>query len=149
MLLVALTVAVTLTSVAAGGPTATKQRVTIETTGRDGTFTLEPLNAGPIERDSGSQSCTGRDVEGEVMRDGQHAFTHDCRAWTFVGKRGTLVVRSKFAWVSAGTYDVAPGTWKVVRGTGRYAGATGGGRNAHVGTATLWEATYEGFLVTP
>lgn len=84
-----------------------------------------------------------------MIRAGQHAFTHDCRAWTFVGRRGTLVVRSTFAWVSAGTYNVAPGTWKVVRGTGQYARVTGGGRNAHVGTAGLWEATYAGCLVTP
>ena len=51
--------AVTLTSVAAGGPAATKQRVTIETTGR-GSFTLEPLRAGPIKRGSASPASAAK-----------------------------------------------------------------------------------------
>ena len=85
-----------------------------------------------------------------MQRDGQEVFRWECRAWTFTGKRGTLVLRSQFTWIEAGgPYNIATGTWKVVRGTGQYAGVTGGGRSAQVGAPSGWLARYQGFLTSP
>jgi hypothetical protein len=62
--LVALAAAVTLTSVAAAGPDAAKQRVAITSKGManptsSGTFVLEPLRAGALKPDSGRKPPFG------------------------------------------------------------------------------------------
>lgn len=146
---VVLAAAVALTSVAAAGPAATKQRVQIDMKIHPKkTFALATLQSGALKRDSGTHACPGDpDDLGTVQRDGQEVFRWECRAWTFTGKRGTLVLRSQFAWIEAGgPYNIATGTWKVVRGTGQYAGITGRGRSAQVGGPSGWVARYQGFL---
>jgi hypothetical protein len=145
---IALAAAVALTSVATAGPAPTKQRVQIEMNAYPRhSFTLTPLGAGKLRSDSGTQSCAGEPSKRDVVRDGQAAFVWDCRAWTFVGKRGKLVLRSEFTWIEAGgPYNIATGTWKVVSGTGQYARVTGGGRSAQVGSPKEWLARYQGYL---
>ena len=146
--LVALAAAVTLASVAAAGPAAAKQRVQIDT--KAGTFTLTALQAGAIESDSGTEGCDEEPNKRGVRRDGQDAWVWECPSWTFVGKRGKLVLRSQFTWIEAGgPYNIATGTWKVVRGTGQDAGITGGGRSAHVGSPSFWRIRYQGFITSP
>lgn len=147
--LVTLASALVVAATAYAGPTATKQRIEIETVHES--FVLSPLKVGGVlKRDSGTHLCSGTERQGEVFRDGQQAFTHDCSAWTFSGKQGSLVIRNQFAWVAGPKpFSVATGTWKVVRGTGQYTGATGHGRSAHVATASSWKAHYEGTLTMP
>ena len=150
VMLIAVATAVTLASAAAAGPAPTKQRVQIDTKYPGSTFTLTALEGGAIENDSGKQSCDGEPTKRTVYRDGQEAWLWNCGAWTFVGKRGTLVLRSQYVWIEAGgPYNVATGTWKVVRGTGQYARVTGGGRNARVGTVSIERARYQGYLTLP
>jgi len=148
---VALAAAFVVTSVASADTDATKQRVQIDMKVHPKTtFVLTPLQGGAIENDSGKQSCDGEPTKRTVYRDGQESFLWVCGAWTFTGKRGTLVLRSQFAWIGAGgPYNVATGTWKVVRGTGQYTGITGGGRSAQVGSPSGWVARYQGFLTSP
>ena len=151
-MLVVLVAAVALTSVAAAGPAPTKQRVQIDMKiYPKKTFALATLQSGALKRDSGTHACPGDpDDLGAVQRDGQEAFRWECRAWTFTGKRGKLVLRSQFTWIEAGgAYNIATGTWKVVRGTGQYARVTGGGRSAQVGPPGEWLARYQGFLTSP
>jgi hypothetical protein len=156
--LVALATAVTLTSVAAAGPDAAKQRVAITVTMLSGKAVLEPLQKGALKRSVGTfggnwQSISGRDV----MRDGQKVTIYNGGLWTFTGKRGTLTIRERNEWTDLG-HDlnrdgiedgIAVGAWKVVRGTGTYAGITGGGRSAHLGQGRVWVMRYEGFLTRP
>jgi hypothetical protein len=151
-ILVALAAAFMLTSVAAAGPNAAKQRVTITTqaaqTTRVSPFVLTPLQAGAIKRDSGKLIAGSNDADRVVMRDGQEVTIDDDLA-TFKGKRGSLVIRYHGEWVDAGNgYSVASGTWKVVRGTGQYARVTGGGRTASVWSerTDAWSSHLEGFL---
>jgi hypothetical protein len=148
IMLIAVAGTITLTSVAAARPGATRQRVQIDLkVFRGNSFVLAPLEAGPLERDSGKQRCLQEPLKQEVSHDGQTAWLWDCRAWKFVGKRGTLVLRSRFTWIEAGgPYNIATGTWKVVRGTGQYARVTGHGRSAQVGSNAMWKARYQGFV---
>jgi len=155
--LVALVVAVTLASVAAAGPDATKQRVAINMKiFRDETFVLTPLQAGTLKSDSGGisnveqvMSLTGR----TVTRDGQNVTIYSA-IWTLKGKRGVLTIRERTEWVDVGSDvngdakpdSVALGTWNVVRGTGQYAGIVGKGRFGHIGLGSPWYARYEGLL---
>jgi len=152
-ILVALAVTVTLTSVAAAGPEATKQRVAITSqaakTTRVSPFVLTPLQAGSLERDSGTMTAglpSGRDV----MREGQKVSIYD-DVVTLKGKRGSLVIRYRSEYVDAGNgYQVSTNTWKVVRGTGQYARVTGGGRGGSVVFARgPWSSRDEGFLTLP
>jgi hypothetical protein len=152
--LVALEAAVTLTSVAAAGPLAAKQRVAITTQAAKTTsispFVLTPVGAGAIKPDSGklvAGSTTGR----IVMRDGQEVSINDSLG-TYKGKLGSLVTRYHSEWVEAGNgYHVTFGTWKVVRGTGQYAGVIGGGREGGVWLESNdhWSTRSEGFLALP
>ena len=93
--LVALAAAVTLTSVAAAGPAAAKQRVAIDmkicSPGKSqGTFVLTPLQAGPLKRDSGAIDSNWLSIIGrDVMRDGQEVTIYDGAVTTLTGKRGT------------------------------------------------------------
>ena len=127
--LVALAAAVTLTSVAAAGPHAAKQRVAIDMKlWPQKTFVLTPLLAGPLKRDSGTISHNFLSITPhDVMRDGQKVTIYDGGVATLTGKRGTLTIRDRSEWVNLGTDanrdsnedSVAFGTWKVVRGTGQ------------------------------
>lgn len=113
---------------AAAGPVAAKQRIAITGKGDSHTFLLTPLTRGELRRDSGTfgDCCWSERV---VVRDGQRIEINDPLA-TYAGRGGTLVVRYRIEWVSAGSgYIVGTGTWKIVRGTGVYKGITGGGRS--------------------
>ncbi|MDH4103866.1 MAG: hypothetical protein OEV29_10850 [Thermoleophilia bacterium] len=157
--LVALAAAVTLTSVAAAGPAAAKQRVAIDMKiYPQGTFVLSPLQAGPLKRDSGTISHNFLSIRPrDVMRDGQKVTIYDGGVATLTGKRDTLTIRERTEWVHLerdgngdGENDtIAIGTWKVMRGTGQYAGIVGKGRNAHLGLGSPWYARYEGFMTAP
>jgi hypothetical protein len=149
---VVLAAAVTLTSAAAAGPDAAKQRVAIVSYGVEANpnaakFVLTPLQPGPLERDSGTGRA-GLADERVVMREGQRVAIYDSIVETFKGKRGTLVIRSRIEYVEAGSgYHVGSGTWKVVRGTGQYAQITGGGRRGDVYLDSgPWSGRDEGFL---
>ena len=150
-IVVALAAAIAVTSTASADTEATKQRVQIDMKiNPKKTFVLTPLQGGAVENDSGKQSCDGEPTKRTVYRDGQEAYPWNCDAWTFTGRRGTLVLRSQFTWIEAGgPYNIATGTWKVVRGTGQYTGITGGGRSAQVGGPSGWVARYQGFLTSP
>jgi len=146
---------VTLTSVAAAGPDAAKQRVAITINDLpEGEFVLTPLQAGALKRDSGTASL----VYGPsrvVIREGQKVAIFGAATHTFEGKRGSLTIRERSEWVDVDPgpgYNAATGTWKVMRGTGEYAGITGGGRSVHVARDVhpgLWKARQEGFLTLP
>jgi hypothetical protein len=157
ILLAALGAAVTLTSVAAAGPDAAKQRVAIDTKILpQGKFVLTPLQSGALKRDLGRISGNWQSIQGRhVMRDGQEITIYAGR-WTLTGKRGTLTIRERTEWVDVGgdaNDDAAPdsvavGTWKVVRGTGQYVKLAGAGRSGHEGLGHTWYARYEGFLTS-
>ncbi len=157
-LLVALVAAVTLTSVAAAGPEAAKQRVAISMKGlANGTFVLTPLQAGTLKPDSGTVSVVYKEPAPTVMREGQTVFIYQ-NTYTFKGKRGNLSIRERNEWVdvsneNAPGFDFRPGvgigTWKAVGGTGAYAKITGGGRSGHAGMGAEWLARQEGFLSLP
>jgi hypothetical protein len=156
--LVALAAAVTLTSVAAAGPAAVKQRVAIDMKlYPQKTFVLTPQQFGALKADSGTISHNFLSIRGrDVMRDGQKVTIYAGGVATLTGKRGTLTIRDRNEWVDLardgngdGQNDgIAIGTWKVVRGTGQYAGIAGKGRNGHVGLGSPWYARYEGVLTT-
>ena len=75
--LVALAAAVTLTSVAAAGPAAAKQRVAIDMKiYPQKTFVLTPQQAGPLKRDSGTIK---RDETSRTQRDARRTESHDLR----------------------------------------------------------------------
>ena len=154
--LVALAAAVTLTSVAAAGPNAAKQRVAIDMRlYPQKTFVLTPLQAGPLKTDSGTISHNWLSVPGrEVMREGQKVTIYDGGVATLTGKRGTLTIRNRNEWVDFGrdangdgqNDGIGIGTWKVVRGTGQYGGIVGKGRGGQLGLGSPWYARFEGFL---
>jgi hypothetical protein len=149
--------AVTLTSVAAAGPDAAKQRVALMTKGManassPAVFVLTPLQAGALKRDSGTTGVEGSlPPERVVVREGQRVAIYDPIVETLKGKRGSLVIRSRIEYVDAGNgYHVGTGTWKVVRGTGQYAQVTGGGRRGDVYLDRgPWSGRNEGFLNHP
>ena len=157
--LVALVAAVVLTSVAAAGPQATRQRLAINMKiYPQGTFVLTPLQAGPLKGDSGKISSNWTSIPGRTtMRDGQRVIVYDGAETTLRGKRGTLTIRDRNEWVDVSNvnprFGYAPGigigTWTVVRGTGQYAGIVGKGGDGHAGLGNPWYARYEGFLARP
>ena len=157
--LVALAAAIILTSVAAAGPDAAKQRVAINMKiYPQSTFVLTPLQAGPLKRDSGTISSNWTSIRGRaVMRDGQKVTIYDGAVTTLTGKLGTLTIRDRNEWVDVSNentrYGYPPGvgigTWTAVRGTGQYAGIVGKGRDGHAGLGSRWYARYEGFLTHP
>ena len=153
--LVAFAAAVTLTSVAAAGPNAARQRVMITSQAAHTTqvspFVLTPLQAGAIKRDSGKLIGGSNATDRVVMREGQEVTIID-EVGTFKGKRGSFVTRTHAEWVDAGNgYNVASATWKVMRGTGQYAKITGGGRGASVWNerTDAWSSHMEGVLTLP
>jgi hypothetical protein len=142
--------AVMLTSLAPAGPAAAKQRMAITSQAAKPTtaspFVLTPLQAGPFEHDSGTQ--TGAiPAERVVIREGQRVSVYE-GVVTLRGKAGSLVIRYRSEYVDAGNgYHVGSGTWKVVRGAGGYAGVTGGGRTGEVWLDRgPWSSRFEGFL---
>lgn len=145
----ALVAAVTLTSVAESQPHAAKQRVAIEMKILPNqTFVLTPLQAGAMERDSGTVN------EGKTLSERNGITTG---LWIFAGKRGNLVLRERREWVEIGndgsgdgTDDaVAFGAWRVVRGTGRYVRVAGSGRSGHEGLGRVWYSRLEGSITDP
>lgn len=149
----AVAAAVTLTSVAAAGPNAPRQRVAITTQFSGQThvspFVLTPLQTGALKRDSGTLTVVGAGLSPKqvVMRKGQKVEIYDGTA-VLKGKQGSLVIRSRAAYVYGGNgYHVGTGTWNVVRGTGEYARITGGGRSGHVWLDRgPWSSRNEGYL---
>ena len=151
--------AVTLTSVAAAGPNAAKQRVAIDMKlYPQKTFALTPLQTGPLKADSGTISHNWLNIPGrDVMRDGQKVTIYDGGVATLTGKRGTLTIRNRNEWVDFGrdangdgqVDGIGIGTWKVVRGTGQYGGIVGKGRGGQIGLGSPWYARFEGFLTLP
>ena len=111
---------------------------------------LIPVQAGALERDSGTLTASSLDPDRVVVRSGQKVEIHSAPA-TFKGTRGSFVIGARTEYVDAGNgYHVGTGTWKVVRGTGRYAGMTGGGRTGHVWLESgPWSSHYEGILTLP
>jgi len=144
-------VAVTLATVAAAGPDAAKQRVTITMKALpDGKFVLEPVQAGAVQPDSGTTQVVWHDPR-VVTRDGQTIDIYSGVAWTLTGKRGTLKLQERSEWMRTGDALIATGTWKVVGGTGAYAQITGHGRSAHVGHNQgngAWYASHSGLLTS-
>ncbi len=157
--LVAVAAAVTLTSVAAAGPDAAKQRVAID-------MKLWP------EEDVCTHAAAGRTPEARLghdqpqllehprtRRDARRTESHDLRRRRGDTHReaGTLTIRDRNEWVDVGrdgngdgeNDGIAIGTWKVVRGTGQYAGIVGKGRGGHIGLGSPWYARYEGVLTLP
>lgn len=153
-ILVAVAAAVVLTSVAAAGPAAAKQRVAINMKKPDnGTFVLTPLQAGTLKRDTGTVSLVFKDLA-TVMREGQRIDVYR-NTYTLTGKRGSLSIRERTEFVSVSnekvpgfnfTPGVGTGTWKVVGGTDAYAKVTGGGRSGTQGQP--WLVRQEGFLTS-
>ena len=137
--------AVTLAAVAAAGPVAAKQRVSIQV--KSGvSFVLTPLTPGAIKPDTGTASfCCW--TQRSITRDGQAIEINDPQM-TLTGKRGTLVARNQIGWIDVPDgLAVFTGTWKVISGTGDYAGLAGGGRGAGVPLANgNTKAQFEGFL---
>ena len=114
--LVALAAAVMLTSVAAAGPEAAKQRVAINMKiYPQGTFVLTPLQAGRLKRDSGTIDGTWTSTPGrKVVREGQTVTIYDGAVATLTGKRGTLTIRDRNEWGDVSNentrYGYPPGT---------------------------------------
>lgn len=148
VVLAVLAAAVTLTSVAAAGPDAAKQRVWITSKGfgtPSGQFVFTPLQAGTLKRDSGTEnSVFTRRV---AIREGLSIEIENA-VTTSDGKRGSFVIRHRVEWVDVGNgYNVGVGTWRFVRGTGQYAQITGRGRSAWVFVNNgLWRGRVEGFV---
>jgi hypothetical protein len=150
--LVVLAVGITVTSVAAAGPEAAKQRVAIDMAGGQ-SFVLYPLQAGTLKRDSGPSTADPRGGR-SFVRQGQQVSIYTL-TYTLSGKQGSLNIREQNEWVdvsqkNARGFDYRPGvaigTWKVVSGTGAYAKAVGGGRTAHAGMGKNWFIRLEGYL---
>ena len=150
ILIAAVAAAVTLTSLAAAGPGAPRQRVVITMKNLpSGQFVLDP-QAGALKRDSGTTSAVYTRVN-VVMRSGQRVEIYRT-TFTLTGRRGSLTTQERLDWVDTGGPFIGTGIWKVVRGTGQYARVAGGGRTAHAGLDRGngdWYVGEQGFLTRP
>ena len=143
--------AVTVVAVAAGGPTAAKQRVAIDgklaTTPANSFFKFVPLTAGALKADSGK--ATGNaNVGPTIVRSNGQSVNTENGVFSYVGANGTLNVSQRLVAVAAGgNYNVLTGTWKVIGSTGVYAGYKGGGTVATVELPSgAWFYHEEGYL---
>lgn len=121
---------VAVVGVASGGPAAAKQRIAIKGSfGRYtdvGKFTLVPLSAGELKKDSGKSAATANFGD-PIVRNGQ-TVTVATGTDNYETKTGSLYVALRIEIVDAGgSYRVATGTWTVLNSTGIYAGYRGGG----------------------
>ena len=129
--------AATTVSVASGGPSAQKQRIAIEgkfnvLTGKS-TWKLLPLSKGALTADEGRGTGTGA-PKPTVLRSGQSVTTL-VGGDTLTSKRGTIKLKEKIQSYPAGSsYSADTGTWLLSGGEGEYAGYSGGGGFAAVGT---------------
>src|SRR5262245_45169292 len=100
VVLVALAAAVTLTSVAAAGSHAAKERVGIAATILpNGKALLTPLVKGAVASDSGTFGGDWSPTPDRVVvREGQTVYVNT-GLWTFTGKQGTVVFRERNEWV--------------------------------------------------
>jgi hypothetical protein len=139
-----------LTSLAAAGPDAAKQRISITSKGFGtpaGQFVFIPLQAGMLKRDSGTENSSF--TRRAAVREGLSVEVENAMT-TSDGKRGRFVIRHRVEWVDVGGgYQVGLGTWTFVRGTGQYAQMIGRGRSAWLfpGSTGAWRGRVEGFLV--
>ena len=107
---VALVATIIVTSVAAAGPDAAKQRVVINMKiYPQKTFVLTPLRGRPPEaRLRARSAATGLSIPGrDVMRDGQKVTIYNGAVTTLTGKRGTLTIRDRNEWVDLGNDGTA------------------------------------------
>ena len=123
-MLVALAAAVTLTSVAAAGPDAAKQRVAIDMKIHPQKTSYSRRSGRTPEARLGHDQQQLESIPGrEVMRDGQKVWIYDGAVTTLTGKQEP----SRFATGTSGSSlqretgygygdSVAFGTWKAVRG---------------------------------
>ena len=129
--------AATVVSVASGGPSDQRQRIAIEgkfnvLTGKS-TWKLMPLSKGVLTADAGRGTGTGA-PKPAVLRNGQSVTTL-VGADTLTSKRGTIDLRENVRSHPAGlSYSADTGTWSFSGRAGDYAGYTGGGGFAAVGT---------------
>jgi hypothetical protein len=139
--------AVTLAAVAAAGPVAAKQRVSIQLNGSGNrSFVLTALTNGALKSDFDAVTACCWSSH-HIMRDGLSLEVNDPRL-TLTGKQGTLVLRNRIEWIDVPDgWAVFTGTWKIVLGTGAYAKLSGGGRGGGVqllnGTT---KSGFEGFV---
>ena len=104
-MLVALAAAFVLTSVAAAGPDAAKQRVAIYMKDPgNGTFVLRPLQPGTLKRDSGTVSLVYKEGP-TLMRQGQSVYTN-LGTYTLKGKRRTMSIRERNEFVGVSNEKV-------------------------------------------
>lgn len=123
--------AVTIASVASGGPSATKQRIAIDgrlvLAANKGTWTLIPLTSGPLKKDSGTINGGGVLKPPVISKNGQRVIVVIGKD-VHTGKSGTFVVTQRVETVDAGHgWSAGHGTFTFKSGTGAYAGVTGGG----------------------
>jgi hypothetical protein len=143
---IVLAAAFAVTSLAAAGPTASRQHFTIVAKGDTDHFVLT-ANAGAVAPDSGTIGwcCWSQHFR---TRDGQKVEIDDPLA-TFTGRHGTFDIRFRIEWLDAGRgYTVGTSTWKLVRGTGAYARLAGSGRGAQAWAPPDHPVTFraDGFL---
>ena len=104
-ILVALVAAIILTSVAAAGPDAAKQRVVINMKILPAEDVCPHCRSRPApwSADKGTISSNWTNIPGrDVMRDGQKVTIYNGAVTTFTGKRGTLTIRDRNEWVDVG-----------------------------------------------
>ena len=138
---VMLAAAVTLSSVAAAGPGAARQRVEITATGVPNPasalkFVLTPLSPGGLTPDSGTEASVVA-KQRVVTRDGRIAVIV---TWvtTCKGKRGSFVLRVRIEHIDAGNgFHIGVGTWRFVRGTARTRGSQEGAGSRTLSTVDL------------
>ena len=153
-ILVALVAAVTLTSVAAAGPEAAKQRVAISMKDPgNGTFVLRPLQPGTLKRDSGTVSVVYNEPT-TVMREGQSVYIYR-NTYTLKGKRGTMSIRERNEFVEVSKKrsqaSISPQVSASARGRS-WAGRARTPRSPEADgvafRAARWLAQLEGFLTS-
>jgi hypothetical protein len=129
--------AATVVAVAAGAPSASKQRIAIDgkfniQTGKS-TWKLIPLSKGELTPDAGRGTGSGN-VGAAVVKNGQ-SVTPIVGGDTLYGKRGVIALKETVRSHPAGlSFTADTGTWSLSSSDGVYAGYTGGGGFAAVGT---------------